>query len=643
MGNSKYLISQGSARSGFGSFGPSRQKPAPSRSRSDVPSSCSVKTTPQAEDKSSEQREASDMAAMMGFSGFGKKQALKFNVEEMFEKARSTAKQVSMAATIKESSQVDDNDEGPSVMLPPWMERKEEKASTSKLETKDDDDDDEDDEDDDDKEEVENRLPISHEVVLQHGSKTISAITLEPSGSRLLTGSHDYEIKFWDFNSMDATHRAFRTLQPFECHPIKSAQYSITGDCILLTSGNAQAKVLDRDGFQVLECVKGDQYLADMANTKGHVATLNCGRWHPKVKEEFLTCSDDGTLRLWDVNNHNKNKKVIKTKNKMGKKTIPSHCCYSKDGKYIVAACQDGSIQVWDTKRPFVNTTFMKRDAHSSGSETSCIDFSHTGNVMVSRGGDDTVKLWDLRNFKNPVNVAIGLENHHAQTSCYFSPDNRLIVTGTSVRKGEGDGKLVFLNKDTLQPEYQFKVGDSSVVSSLWHSRLNQIVVGTSTGTVKVYFDPEKSNKGAKLCVGKVRRQKVQRDMPLPDHIITPHALPIYRQSQPRNMKKVKEKQRKDPLMSNRPELPVTGPGKGGRITSGMSLSAFVVKNIALEKADDSHPREAILKHAEAAKSDPYWVSPAYDKTQPIPIFQEPEEDDDEDDEESSNKKIRLI
>lgn len=27
--------------------------------------------------------------------------------------------------------------------------------------------------------------------------------------------------------------------------------------------------------------------------------------------------------------------------------------------------------------------------------------------------------------------------------------------------------------------------------------------------------------RGAKLCVGKVRRHKVQRDMPLPEHIIT--------------------------------------------------------------------------------------------------------------------------
>lgn len=35
-----------------------------------------------------------------------------------------------------------------------------------------------------------------------------------------------------------------------------------------MVSGNAQAKVLDRDGFNVMECVKGDQYIVDMANTK---------------------------------------------------------------------------------------------------------------------------------------------------------------------------------------------------------------------------------------------------------------------------------------------------------------------------------------------------------------------------------------
>ena len=80
-----------------------------------------------------------------------------------------------------------------------------------------------------------------------------------------------------------------------------------------------QAKVLDRDGHNKMECPKGWQYNTDMAHTdvcnscdpppasgscdkscdrvlvavQGHVSMLNCACWHPKVKDQFLTCSND--------------------------------------------------------------------------------------------------------------------------------------------------------------------------------------------------------------------------------------------------------------------------------------------------------------------------------------------------------------
>ena len=43
---------------------------------------------------------------------------------------------------------------------------------------------------------------------------------------------------------MDSSCRAFRTLQPFECHQIKSIQYSQTGDSVLIAAGNAQVSML---------------------------------------------------------------------------------------------------------------------------------------------------------------------------------------------------------------------------------------------------------------------------------------------------------------------------------------------------------------------------------------------------------------
>ena len=72
------------------------------------------------------------------------------------------------------------------------------------------DDDDESSDGSDDEMNLERRIPKSHEVQLNHGSKAISAMAIDPSGSRLVTGSIDYEVKFWDFAGMDASLRSFR-------------------------------------------------------------------------------------------------------------------------------------------------------------------------------------------------------------------------------------------------------------------------------------------------------------------------------------------------------------------------------------------------------------------------------------------------
>lgn len=363
---------------------------------------------------------------------------------------------------------------------------------------------------------------------------------------------------------------------------------------------------------------------------------LNYGCWNPKDKEKFMTCGDDGTVRLWDVNTPKKNINVLKTKNAQGKKAVPTHCTYSKDAKYIVAGVQDGTIHVWDTKKPFVHPTFLLKNAHTNGSDTSCLKFSYDSNIFISRGGDDTMKMWDLRNFKKPVNVALNLPNAFLTTSCFFSPDERLIATGTSVRKGQGDGKLVFYEKTTFRKVYEYSVTDASAVNCLWHPKLNQIFVGCGNGRVKVFFDPERSTRGAILCVGKAKKKNEIRDMQLPPRIITPHALPMFREAQGgATMKKVKDKQRADPIKSRKPETPLAGAGKGGRVASGISLSQFVSKNLAVKNLDDSNPRESILRHAKEAAENPFWVSPAYSKTQPRAIL---EEDEGEDEEEDANK-----
>lgn len=47
------------------------------------------------------------------------------------------------------------------------------------------------------------------------------------------------------------------------------------------------------------------------------------------------------------------------------------------------------------------------------------------------------------------------------RTDCCFSPDDKLLVTGTSVRKDEGNGKLLFFERQSLQKVYEIEVADT--------------------------------------------------------------------------------------------------------------------------------------------------------------------------------------
>lgn len=69
-------------------------------------------------------------------------------------------------------------------------------------------------------------------------------------------------------------------------------------------------QIYDRDGLTLGEFVRGDMYIRDLKNTKGHISGLTGGEWNPKSKESILTSSEDGSLRLWDVNDFKSQKQV---------------------------------------------------------------------------------------------------------------------------------------------------------------------------------------------------------------------------------------------------------------------------------------------------------------------------------------------
>lgn len=235
--------------------------------------------------------------------------------------------------------------------------------------------------------------PTSHEIKLNDHSRTVSALTLDPSGTRLITGSYDYDMKLWDFAGMDRSFKPFRTVQPCGEHQLHNIQYSLSGDSVLVISGSARAKIFSRDGIEQSEYAKGDPYIRDLRHTDGHVGALTSGAWHPSSKETFATSSQDGTIREWDIERTRKQKSTIVYKSReRGGRSPCTALSYSHNAKYLAGAYQDGTMQIWDTKGAQLRPAIAIADAHQKGTETSCLLFSRDDKTLVSRGGDDTVK-----------------------------------------------------------------------------------------------------------------------------------------------------------------------------------------------------------------------------------------------------------
>ena len=62
----------------------------------------------------------------------------------------------------------------------------------------------------------------------------------------------------------------------------------------------------------------------------------------------------------------------------------------------------------------------------------------------------------------------------YPQTNAIFSPDDKYVVTGVGASAKGGDGKLVFMSKDSLEIMKELVV-DSSPVKVVWHSKINQV------------------------------------------------------------------------------------------------------------------------------------------------------------------------
>jgi hypothetical protein len=117
--------------------------------------------------------------------------------------------------------------------------------------------------------------------------------------------------------------------------------------------------------------------------------------------------------------------------------------------------------------------------------------------------------------------------------------------------------------------------------------------VGLTSGALTVLYSPQTSLNGAKLLLNKgpAKRPTVEdmSDAVAAPAIIIPGVTRDGEFTSGLPNKRKRDKDRQDPRKSRRPELPVHGPGRGGRV--GASATQHVVQNLVRDTTRDEDVR----------------------------------------------------
>jgi len=206
---------------------------------------------------------------------------------------------------------------------------------------------------------------------------------------------------------------------------------------------------------------------------RGHTEVV-FGVAHLPGEQHIITCSLDGSLRLWDLES---SAQIGDEWRDEGDEAGILTMALSPNSKTLASGSSDGTVRVWDIK---TRKVIAKWEGHIA-MELVC--WSPDGERVASGFDDGTVRVWNIESGEpveglNPIKT--GSQQVYALS---YSPEATMIVTGGTEFNGieiwdAKTGKLLSTIKDN---EYW------TVWCLTWTSDEKKLIAGMGNGMIRIF------------------------------------------------------------------------------------------------------------------------------------------------------------
>ncbi|KAI5269403.1 hypothetical protein E4T47_07127 [Aureobasidium subglaciale] len=132
----------------------------------------------------------------------------------------------------------------------------------------------------------------------------------------------------------------------------------------------------------------------EVAQLKEHRRQIHRVTFNPHAGQHFLSASQDGTVRLWDLRDVRRDANTFPSRfTTSGQNEGVRDVKWSPTDIFELAMCTDGGfVQRWDTRK--LKTPLTRIAAHTGPCAT--IDWHPDGKHLLSASSDKTVKVWNI-------------------------------------------------------------------------------------------------------------------------------------------------------------------------------------------------------------------------------------------------------